>query len=90
MKKLLLIAASALMLCGCYDDDVIVIKKDPYVYRITIFVNEVMDDGTLSYSRTYISNRSPIVGYRNGVIELEDGTVTNAPYIVERIRQTEH
>lgn len=88
MKKILLIAASALMVCGCNENEKTYTKEEKYVYRTTIFVREVLNDGTMSYSRIYETDYRPHIDYHDGVLYLGE-LITNAPYIVERVTQTE-
>lgn len=61
-------------------------------YRVTCFVQEVLDDGTLSYTREYITNQyphHPSAKTDRIIIKLTNGeqVTYNGPYVIEEINE---
>ena len=84
-----IVIASLMLLCCNEGSDIATKDNEDDLYRVTIFVSEVLDDGTISYARTYVTNSKPKIVFNSGVIFLENGITTNAPYVIERTNKEE-
>lgn len=77
----LILCAVGIFCCCSNSDDCPSKTKSPR-YRITLFVQEVMDDGLLSYSRTYETDNIEYVNQRR--VEFDD-IIFSGDFLIEKI-----
>lgn len=77
---ILLITACCFVGCSGQQENFNMPRKSSH-YRITLFVQEVMEDGLLSYSRTYTTNRIKVLHRR--YIEFDNITFSG-DFLIEK------